>query len=218
MPARRGLVGAHACPDARTFVCSTLVVPLDHTGAVGGSLRLQVAATANVRAPRGVLLFLTGGPGQPGVPFAARIAQRLAPVLADYRLVLLDQHGTGAGALDCPALQQAMGSSDLTPPPPATIRACGASIGPKRRFFGTDDVVADLDLLRRRSASSAGRSTASPTEPLSPSATASSRTEMASAAHDTVGLPKREYHVSSRPPVVRMSAYEPSSSSNVFDW
>jgi pimeloyl-ACP methyl ester carboxylesterase len=142
------LVGAVACPDAG-FACSTLVVPLDHGGRVGGSLRLRVAAASNVGAPRGVLLFLTGGPGQPGVPFAARIAQRLAPVLADYRLVLVDQRGTGAEALDCPALQRAMGSSDLTPPPPAAVRACGAAIGPKRRFFGTDDVVADLDLLRR---------------------------------------------------------------------
>ena len=42
-----------------------------------------------------------------------------------------------------------MGSSDLTPPTAAAVRACGAAIGPKRRFFGTDDVVADLDLLRR---------------------------------------------------------------------
>jgi hypothetical protein len=91
------LVGTLACPDARGFVCSTLVVPLDHHGRVSGSLGLPVAATSNVRAPRGVLMFLTGGPGQPGVPFATRVAQRLAPLLADYRLVLLDQRGTGAG-------------------------------------------------------------------------------------------------------------------------
>jgi pimeloyl-ACP methyl ester carboxylesterase len=83
------------------------------------------------------------------VPFATRIARSLAPVLADYRLVLVDQRGTGAGALVCPALQQAMGSSDLTPPTHVAVRACGASIGPTRRFYGTDDVVADLDLLRR---------------------------------------------------------------------
>src|SRR5262249_43093348 len=136
--------GAHACPDAQGFTCSTLVVPLDHSGRVAGTLRLAVAASTNAHAPRGVLLFLAGGPGQPAVGLAGRIAERLAPVTGDYRLVVLDQRGTGAGALDCPALQRAMGSSDLEPPPAAAVRACGASIGPKRRFFGTDDVVADL--------------------------------------------------------------------------
>ena len=143
------LDGAHACPDAPGFTCSTLVVPLDHSGAVAGTLRLQVAAATNTDAPRGVLLFLTGGPGQPAVPYAARLAERLGSVTDDYRLVVIDQRGTGAGALDCPALQRAMGSSDLKPPPAAAVRACGAALGPKRRFFGTDDVVADLDLLRR---------------------------------------------------------------------
>ena len=117
--------------------------------AVAGTLRLRVAAATNADAPRGILLFLTGGPGQPAVPFAGRLAERLAAVTGDYRLVVLDQRGTGDGALDCPALQRAMGSSDLKPPPAAAVRACGAAIGPKRRFFGTDDVVADLDLLRR---------------------------------------------------------------------
>jgi pimeloyl-ACP methyl ester carboxylesterase len=143
------LEGAHACPDADGFTCSTLAVPLDHAGKVAGTLRLQVAAANNARAPRGILLFLAGGPGQPAVPIAGRIAERMAPVLDDYRLVVLDQRGTGAGALDCPALQRAMGSSDLRPPPAAAVRSCGAAIGPKRRFFGTDDVAADLDLLRR---------------------------------------------------------------------
>jgi len=50
-----------------------------------------------------VLVFLTGGPGQPGVPFAPRLAGRLGPALRGYRLVMFDQRGTGAGALDCPA-------------------------------------------------------------------------------------------------------------------
>jgi len=36
-----------------------------------------------------VLLFLTGGPGEPSVPFIPRIAKALGPVLTDYRLVVL---------------------------------------------------------------------------------------------------------------------------------
>ena len=42
-----------------------------------------------------------------------------------------------------------MGSSDLAPPTKAAVAACARAIGPKRRFFGTDQTVQDLDLLRR---------------------------------------------------------------------
>jgi pimeloyl-ACP methyl ester carboxylesterase len=95
-----------------------------------------------------VLVFLTGGPGQPGVPFAPRLAGRLGPALRGYRLVMFDQRGTGAGALDCPALQRQTGASDLTVPAPAAVRACAAAIGPDRRFYATADTVADIEALR----------------------------------------------------------------------
>jgi pimeloyl-ACP methyl ester carboxylesterase len=143
------LADPHPCRGARAFTCSTLVVPLDRAGRRPGSLGLQVAAADDVAAPRGVLLFLTGGPGEPGVPFVARVARTLGGVLDGYRLVVLDQRGTGAGALECPALQREMGSSDLYPPSAGAVRACGSALGASRAFFGTDDVVADLELLRR---------------------------------------------------------------------
>ena len=144
------LTQPHPCAGIAGFVCSTLAVPLDHAGATPGTLRLQVAAADNARAPRGVLLFLTGGPGQPGVPFVPRIASRIAPVLADYRLVMFDQRGTGQfGAIDCPALQAAVGSSDITVPPRRSVQDCANSIGPDRRFYSTADTVADMDMLRQ---------------------------------------------------------------------
>src|SRR5581483_10029812 len=59
------------------------------------------------------------------------------------------QRATGGGALDCPELQREMGFSDLPPPTAAAVRACAAKIAPNRQFFGTDDVVRDLDALRR---------------------------------------------------------------------
>src|SRR5215468_7953536 len=62
-PAPPSLTGAHPCPALPGFTCSYLTVPLDRSGQVPGALRLQVAA-ADVHAPRGTLLFLTGGPGQ----------------------------------------------------------------------------------------------------------------------------------------------------------
>ena len=143
------LAGAHPCAGAAGFTCSTLTVPLDHSGRRPGTLALAVAAADNAKAPRGVLLLLTGGPGQPGVPALPRVSHIVGAEQQAYRIVVLDQRGTGAGALDCPALQAAMGSSDLIPPPAAAVRACATQLGGRRQFFGTDDVVADLESLRR---------------------------------------------------------------------
>ena len=141
---------SHPCQGSTGFTCSTLTVPLDHSDHVPGTLHLQVAAADNVNAPRGVLLFLTGGPGQPGVPFITRIASRLGPVLKDYRLVMFDQRGTGQfGAINCPALQAAVGSSDIAVPPPSAVQACANAVGPDRRFYSTANTIADMDMLRR---------------------------------------------------------------------
>ena len=148
-PAAR-LTQSHPCAGIARFVCSTLTVPLDHSGHTPGTLDLQVAAADNVNAPRGALLFLTGGPGQPGVPFVPRIANRIAPVLKDYRLVMIDQRGTGQfGAINCPALQAAVGSSDIRVPPPRSVQDCANIIGSSRRFYSTADTVADMDMLRQ---------------------------------------------------------------------
>ncbi|MFE7412959.1 alpha/beta fold hydrolase [Streptomyces laurentii] len=144
-----GLSGAAACPGLTGYTCATLNVPLDHSGGVPGRLGLKVAMADNVRAPKGVLLFLTGGPGQPGVPFVERLGKKLEPVLKEYRLVMIDQRGTGAGALQCPQLQEEMGSSDLTPPTARAVTDCAAAIGPERRHYSTNDTVADLESLRQ---------------------------------------------------------------------
>src|SRR4051794_1433320 len=143
------LTGAAPCPGFAAYTCSTLSVPLDHTGRRPGALHLAVAAADNVHAPRGVLLLITGGPGQPGVPSLARIPKILGAELGEYRVVVYDQRGTGAGALGCSALQAEMGSSDLWPPSAASVRACSRQLGSRRQFFGTDDVVADMESLRR---------------------------------------------------------------------
>jgi pimeloyl-ACP methyl ester carboxylesterase len=146
-PAPR-LTVSHPCDNAKGFTCSTLVVPLDHSGRTPGDLRLAVAAADNASAPKGVLVALTGGPGQGGVDFVARSRARMRALLHDYRLVMFDQRGTGAAALRCPALQRAVGTSDLTVPPPGSVEACARALGPNRRFYSTADTVADLEALR----------------------------------------------------------------------
>jgi pimeloyl-ACP methyl ester carboxylesterase len=42
-----------------------------------------------------------------------------------------------------------MGFSDLAPPPAAAVHACARTVGAARDLYGTDDVVADLERLRR---------------------------------------------------------------------
>jgi pimeloyl-ACP methyl ester carboxylesterase len=136
------------CPRQPGFSCGTLPVPLDHAGQARGTLRLAVAFENVGRAPRGVLVFLTGGPGQRGVAFISHIQKAAGAAFAGYRLVMLDQRGTGAGALRCPALQDALGSSDLAVAPPGAAAACARTIGAKRRYFTTPETVADLESLR----------------------------------------------------------------------
>jgi pimeloyl-ACP methyl ester carboxylesterase len=104
----------------------------------------------NATAPRGVLMWLVGGPGEPGVGLTAVIVHQFDPaVLRDYRLVMVSSRGTGAGALQCPQLQQVMGNSDQAVPPSSAVQECAQSIGTDRRFFTTADTVADLDTLRQ---------------------------------------------------------------------
>jgi hypothetical protein len=170
-PAVPALTGAHPCRDLPRFTCSYLTVPLDRSGKVPGTLRLQVAAAANTHAPRGTLLFLTGGPGQPGVRFVAPVAHELATAMGAYRLLMIDQRGTGGQALDCPDLQRQMGESDTLPPTAQAVRSCAQTLGVRRNFFTTVDTVADLGSLRQalhvRSWTLDGR----PTAPSPPSGT-----------------------------------------------
>jgi pimeloyl-ACP methyl ester carboxylesterase len=136
------------CPGQPGFTCSTLRVPLDHAGDTGGTLALAVGVETVRAAPHGDLVFLTGGPGQPGIPFLTRIRKKLRAAFAGYRLVMFDQRGTGAGALGCPSLQAAAGALDLVVVPAATVVACAHSIGSVRRYYSTPETVADIDQLR----------------------------------------------------------------------
>src|SRR5690348_3377710 len=145
-----GLHGAHPCPGASGYTCATLDVPLDRAHPAQATLHLQVGMGDNTNAPRGVLLVLSGGPGQPGLPLLdGYVSRALSAERSQYRIVVFDQRGTGAGALDCSAMQHQMGSSDLTSPSVRAVRACAGKLGAKRAFFGTDDVIADMDQLRQ---------------------------------------------------------------------
>ena len=131
-------------PHAR---CGTLRVALDPARPGGRRLSLRIAAAGDPQRP--VLLALTGGPGQSGVPFLRRTRSRLGALADRFDIVAIDQRGTGAGALRCPALQRAMGSSDLTVPTASAVRDCARRLGARRALYTTTQVVADLEALRR---------------------------------------------------------------------
>ena len=136
------------CTDG--FTCTTLRVPLDHQRTDGPSLDLAVIASDNVDAPRGVLLMLAGGPGQPGVSLLPRIRNNIHPdVLREYRVVMFDQRGTGPKGIDCPALQGTVGGSDFLTPPGEAVDECAQRIGAGLGYYGTPDTVEDIELLRQ---------------------------------------------------------------------
>jgi pimeloyl-ACP methyl ester carboxylesterase len=138
------------CAGVAGFSCTTLRVPLDHQRLDGPSLELGVAAADNADAPRGVLLMLTGGPGQPGVSLLSRIRGYLhADVLREYRLVMFDQRGTGPHGINCPSLQAAVGGSDFLTAPAGVVEDCAQRIGAGLGHYGTPDTVEDIELLRR---------------------------------------------------------------------
>jgi pimeloyl-ACP methyl ester carboxylesterase len=130
------------------MTCGALKVPLDDRDPAGYRLPLQVAAETDRSAPRGVLLVLNGGPGAADVALSPTLMERLGPrVRRAYRIVFIDQRGTGPTALQCPGLQQP--ETDNLLPSRLSVLLCAQRLGPSRAFYGTDSVVHDLDLLRR---------------------------------------------------------------------
>lgn len=137
------------CKGQRGFGCGTLRVPLDRKGALKGTVGLHLAVQdgAAARAKPGLLIALSGGPGQAGVAGGSSFARTLKPLLRNRRLVTLDQRGTGlSGALACPTVQRLDSVEAFTP---AAVAACAARVGPRRRAYTTRDTVADLEAVRR---------------------------------------------------------------------
>lgn len=143
------LSASQPCPSDPSFQCSTLNVPLDRSGRVPGRLSLKVEVQQPKPAPKGYLVFLSGGPGQGGASYAERLSQRFPEVDRNYRWVSLDFRGTGAGALDCPQLQHELGYDDLSIPTVAAVRQCVQRLGPAATRYSVTDTVADLDDLRQ---------------------------------------------------------------------
>ena len=99
---------AYAPCDPAGFQCGQLAVPLDRTGAVPGTVTLNVKRVVAASNPTGTaVVALAGGPGQAAIPVATDFASILGPSLATRDLLVYDQRGTGSsGRLTCSGLRQ----------------------------------------------------------------------------------------------------------------
>jgi pimeloyl-ACP methyl ester carboxylesterase len=127
---------AERCPAVAQ--CAQLTVPVDHTGATPGSLTLAYARIPATGTRAGTLVALTGGPGQPGIPFAAQFARQLDAIRGSYDLVVPDMRGTGdSSAIRCGSVRTA-----------ADVAKCGDKLGGLRPFLSTAETAEDLENLR----------------------------------------------------------------------
>ena len=146
-PAGAGAATTRPCPGVRGFTCTRIAVPLDRTGTVPGQISLKFATPNGSAGKRKVLLALTGGPGQPGVAFGPSFQSEFKPLLADHRLVVLDQRGTGgSAALNCPEIQYI---DALSPIFPADAAGCAARLGSSRDSFASIDSADDIEAVRQ---------------------------------------------------------------------
>lgn len=99
------------------------------------------------RASREAVLYLTGGPGQGGTALVEDLADESRPLMRGRDLLALDTRGTGSSSdlVLCPEIQ---GSSGLGI---SARRAsgCAARFGGAAGRYGTDDVVDDIEAVRR---------------------------------------------------------------------
>jgi pimeloyl-ACP methyl ester carboxylesterase len=141
---------AAACGTATGVQCSQVVVPLDRTGRVPGTISLHVEYLPADGPQRGVVFLIAGGPGQGSAhtfgldsPSSAAVYRFLFP---GYGIVAYDDRGTGdSGLLDCPGLQVANTADSQR----AAAAACANTIGPPRDFYSTAQHAEDLDAVRQ---------------------------------------------------------------------
>jgi pimeloyl-ACP methyl ester carboxylesterase len=131
--------------------CGTVVVPLDRSGRVPGSISLHVELLPAETQAVGVIFLIAGGPGQGSASAfdlgSRRSAAEYREAFPGYTLVAFDNRGAGkSGLIDCPALQRAIGLS--VEQERAITRECANAIGPRREFYATRDHAEDIESVR----------------------------------------------------------------------
>ncbi len=133
------------CPDLAGVQCARVSVPLDRSGALRGTIALDVARVRARHPSRRAILVLQGGPGGAGRGLVSGLRDLLDTALEHRDLIGLDARGTGrSGLLRCPTLERL---SSVQGEGPAAAE-CARSLGPARAFYTTEDAVADIESVR----------------------------------------------------------------------
>jgi pimeloyl-ACP methyl ester carboxylesterase len=135
------------CSENHGFSCTTITVPLDRGGSVGGAVTLKVERLQAATSPsQSAVVALAGGPGQAAIPLASDTARAIAPALGGRDLVMFDQRGTGvSGPLACRALEGEGGLATIG----QAFERCALQIGPGRGSYTTTESVGDIEALRQ---------------------------------------------------------------------
>jgi pimeloyl-ACP methyl ester carboxylesterase len=156
---------AGGAPDASQLRCARLQVPLNYSNPGGRKITLalsEIPATAPAGQRQGVLLVNPGGPGAPGVPFAAITAAGLSPsVAARYDIVGFDPRGVGSSkpALSCDPSFFSKARPAYVPSTAAAeqmmenlarsyVAGCERRFGWLLPYMTTQDVAKDMDSIR----------------------------------------------------------------------
>jgi pimeloyl-ACP methyl ester carboxylesterase len=124
--------------------CAHLRVPLDHSRATPGAVRLRVARYSPP-GRRPTLLYLSGGPGGAGVQEFSDVLFSVAGLSRRFNLVSYDQRGTGeSGLLRCSPLER-----DPRLRSTAAAEDCAGHLGTRRAFYTTRDSVEDVEAIRQ---------------------------------------------------------------------
>lgn len=155
------------CADAYKgrYQCATLTVPLDHTGAVPGTISIALIKTPATDSKHriGSLLVNPGGPGASALEDWDFLSGQVDAALHKrFDVIGFDPRGVGRStAIDClsDAEVDAFTSADLDPTTPAETTSlesiskqladtCAAKQGTLLRFVGTTDAAKDMDDIR----------------------------------------------------------------------
>jgi pimeloyl-ACP methyl ester carboxylesterase len=144
-PQSQAAVAFKTCGDDDDIQCAKVSVPIDRSGAVPGSIPLNVVRIP-AKKPSGKAVFaFAGGPGQGATPFATDFAFQLARAQRTHDILVFDQRGTGESSpIDCTDVDRVRDIREAG----AQIRACAQKLGATAPFYTTQDTVADIESIR----------------------------------------------------------------------
>src|SRR5579863_7537643 len=144
------MLGAlHSCAAPSSYLCGTIVRPLDPAGGTKATIRIHFEFLPHTdrRAPSaGVIIANEGGPGYGTTGSSDSYRELFRPLLQTHDLLMMDNRGTGqSAAVNCEPLQS---RPTFTTPDVAT---CGVQLGKTaymyRTALATDDLAAIMDVL-----------------------------------------------------------------------